>query len=191
MWRFIIYIISSLILTAAAYLVFRIIVRHDYQLKGRLTPLSSFLELLIWASYMSFPYIYNPPEWIWFLSPDASVDTRFQTIGAISIVCGLVLAFGTMFWFGVRRAFGLEVATLIQTGPYRASRNPQIVAGLLLVVGIVIIRPSWYAAGWLILYAVIGHLMVITEEEHLLSTFGQVYEQYCEKVPRYIGTGHG
>lgn len=187
MLRLVIYISSGLLLASAAYLVFRVVSRHDYQQKGRLTPLSSFLELLIWGLYMSFPCIYNPPEWIWFLSPKAPVDMSLRVIGVICIVSGLILAFGTLLWFGLRRAFGLEATGLIQTGPYRVSRNPQLVGVLLLVGGAVILWPSWYAAGWIILYAVIGHLMIVTEEEYLHSKFGQVFEQYCEQVPRYIG----
>ena len=180
-------IISAFLLVIAASLVFRIFVRRDYQRKGRLTLLSGFLELLIWALYMGFPYIYNPPEWAWFWSRDVPVDTPLRVIGVICIVLGLALAFGTMFWFGLRRAFGLEVNALKQTGPYRVTRNPQIVGGSLLVIGSAVLWPSWYALGWVVLYAVVAHMMVFTEEEHLRAVFGQEYERYCERVPRYLG----
>jgi protein-S-isoprenylcysteine O-methyltransferase Ste14 len=92
-----------------------------------------------------------------------------------------------MFWFGLRRAFGLEVNALKQTGPYRVTRNPQIVGGSLLVIGSAVLWPSWYALGWAVLYAVVAHMMVFTEEEHLRAVFGQEYELYCERVPRYLG----
>lgn len=39
----------------------------------------------------------------------------------------------------------------------------------------------------LLLYVVLIHLMVLTEEEHLLARHGNEYLQYCEQVPRYIG----
>jgi protein-S-isoprenylcysteine O-methyltransferase Ste14 len=29
-------------------------------------------------------------------------------------------------------------------------------------------------------------MMIITEEEHLKAQYGEVYERYCEEVPRYI-----
>jgi protein-S-isoprenylcysteine O-methyltransferase Ste14 len=185
--RVVVTIISAFLLVVAASLVFRIFVRRDYQRKGRLTLLSSFLELLIWALYMGFPYIYNPPEWASFWSRDVPVDTPLRVIGVICILLGLASAFGTMFWFGLRRAFGLEVNALKQTGPYRVSRNPQIVGGSLLVIGSAVLWPSWYALGWAVLYAVVAHMMVFTEEEHLRAVFGQEYELYCERVPRYLG----
>jgi protein-S-isoprenylcysteine O-methyltransferase Ste14 len=185
--RVAVYIISAFLLVIVASLVFRIFVRRDYQRKGRLTLLSGFLELLIWALYMGFPYIYNPPEWASFWSRDVPVDTPLRVIGVICILLGLASAFGTMFWFGLRRAFGLEVNALKHTGPYRVTRNPQIVGGSLLVIGSAVLWPSWYALGWVVLYAVVAHMMVFTEEEHLRAVFGQENERYCERVPRYLG----
>jgi protein-S-isoprenylcysteine O-methyltransferase Ste14 len=32
----------------------------------------------------------------------------------------------------------------------------------------------------------VGHLMVMTEEEHLREVYGEEYERYCERVPRYL-----
>ncbi len=185
--KLVVYFLSAFLLVVAALVVFRILVRRDYQRKGRLTPFSGFLELLIWGSYMSFPYLYNPPEWACFWSQDAPVSTPFRVTGVICIVVGLASAFGTMFWFGLRRAFGLEVDVLIQTGPYRVSRNPQIVGGSLLVIGSAVLWPSWYALGWVVLYGVVAHLMVLTEEEHLCKVYGEEYVGYCEQVPRYLG----
>jgi protein-S-isoprenylcysteine O-methyltransferase Ste14 len=97
-----------------------------------------------------------------------------------------------MVILGFSITFGQQTSGLAQTGLYRVSRNPQLVAAHAMVLGIVILWPSIYAAGWLVLCVVIGHLMVLTEEEHLLKQFGGIYTQYCQRVPRYIGwTSHG
>jgi protein-S-isoprenylcysteine O-methyltransferase Ste14 len=181
-----VYIVSAFLLIVAAFAVFRVVVRRDYRQKGRLTPLSGFLELLIWGLYMGFPYLYNPPQWVWFWSGDVPVGTPLRVSGMVCIGAGFVLAFGTMAWFGMRRAFGLEVNALIQTGPYRLTRNPQIIAGVLLVFGTAVLWPSWYAVGWVVLYAFVAHPMVLTEEEHLRVVFGEEYARYCERVPRYL-----
>jgi protein-S-isoprenylcysteine O-methyltransferase Ste14 len=185
--KFIVYSISVLLLVVVTFVVFRIFIRRDYQRKGRLTPLSSFLELLIWSLYMSFPYLYNPSEWAWFWSQDVPVGAPLRIIGVICIIVGLVLAFGTMLWFGLRRAFGLEVDKLIQIGPYRFTRNPQLVGGSLLVIGAFVLWPSLYALGWVVLYGFVAHMMVFTEEEHLHDVYGEDYVRYCERVPRYLG----
>ena len=109
-----------------------------------------------------------------------------QIMGLALIVVGLILAFGTMAWFGIRRAFGVEVRELVRQGPYRFSRNPQIVGGYLLVIGALCQWPSFAMVVWLVVYSIIAHWMVITEEEHLLRVFGEEYQEYCAEVPRYI-----
>jgi protein-S-isoprenylcysteine O-methyltransferase Ste14 len=73
------------------------------------------------------------------------------------------------------------------SGPYRVTRNPQLMGGALLIVGYIVLWPSWYALGWLALFAVMTHLMVLTEEEHLRRIHREGYERYCKQVPRYLG----
>jgi len=184
-------LLSAFLLLLGAFVVFRMLVRRDYRRKGRLTPFSGFLELLMWGLYMSFPYLYNPAGWPWFWSFEGHGSAGRQVAGFVCITAGLALAFVTMFWFGLRRAFGLAVDDLIQTGPYRLTRNPQIVGGSLLVIGSAVQWPSWYALGWAILYGAIAHMMVLTEEEHLSGVHGEAYARYCERVPRYLGIPRG
>ena len=106
--------------------------------------------------------------------------------GFVLIILGFGIAFGTMFWFGIGRAFGIQVEDLVKSGPYRFSRNPQILGGYLLVLGSAVQWLSVYSIGWVGLYGVICHLMILTEEEHLNIKFGEVYQRYCEEVPRYL-----
>ena len=185
--QILVYFLSAFGLIAVAFIVFRVVVRRDYVRRQRLTALSSFLELLVWTLYMAFPYIYNPPQWALIWLPDVPVSATVRTLGLIGVFLGIATAFGTMIWFGLQRAFGLEVSRLIRTGPYRVTRNPQVVGGTLMVVGTAVIWPSWYALGWVLLYFVVAHLMVITEEEHLRDVFGEEYKEYCKRVPRYFG----
>ena len=81
----------------------------------------------------------------------------------------------------------MKVKGLVQSGPYRVTRNPQLVGGSLLVIGVVVLWPSCCALGWVVLYGVVAHMMVLTEEEHLRDVFGEEYERYCGRVPRYLG----
>lgn len=185
--RVVIYFTSAFLLTVIAFVIFRVVARRDYQRQGRLTPASSMLQVLVWGLYMSFPYIYNPAGWVRFWSRDVPVGALVRVVALICIAFGLVSMFGTMIWFGLRRAIGLQVNELLQRGPYRISRNPQLVGGVLLVIGVVLLWPSWYALGWALLYGVVGHWMVMTEEEHLRKTYGEKYERYCEQVSRYLG----
>jgi protein-S-isoprenylcysteine O-methyltransferase Ste14 len=179
-------LLAALLLLSFAYIVFRRIVRNDYHRRGRLSPFSSLSQLLVFLGYFCFPYLYNPPGWAWFWRIDVSTTPVLQVLGLALICLGFVVAFGTMFWFGLAKAFGMAVNGITKRGPYRVSRNPQVLGGYLLVIGVFVQWPSLYALGWVLMYALIMHWMVLTEEEHLLQVFGQEYAEYCTETPRYL-----
>lgn len=174
------------LLLGFAYVVFRLIVRRDYRLLGRLTWLSSSFQLLVFAGIMGFPYLFNPPEWIWFWMLNRMINPELGILGMAIIISGFIVAFGTMAWFGIRRAFGLESLGMIYTGPYRVTRNPQVLGGYLLVVGVTVQWLSWFAIVWIVLYGLVTHWMIVTEEGHLYAIFGEEYKRYCERTPRYL-----
>ena len=91
-----------------------------------------------------------------------------------------------MAWFGIGKAFGLDVSGLTKWGPYKLSRNPQILGGYLLVLGTALQRLSIYSIGWVFMYAIIGHWMILTEEEYLSQIYEDEYKQFCKQVPRYL-----
>ena len=122
----VIYFGAAALLIAFALIVFRVIVRRDYQQNGRTTLSTSLLELLVMILFIGFPYLYNPPHWISFWIRDLPVGNTARGIGLICITIGMISGFGTMIWFGFRRAFGLQVEGLIDSGPYRLTRNPQL-----------------------------------------------------------------
>ena len=181
-----IFLLLALILLGGANIVFRRIVRQDYLQRGKLTKWSSFLQLAVFAGLMGLPYLFNTSEWPWFWRMAGPTNKFQQVLGFLIILLGFLIAFGTMAWFGLQRAFGLEVKGLINQGLYRFTRNPQVIGSYLLVIGTTLQWPSWYGAAWVALYGIIGHLMIITEEEHLRVVFGTVYQEYCEDIPRYL-----
>lgn len=184
---FITYVVAAALLLSAAFIIFRIFVRRDYLRRGRLTLMSTLLETLIWGAYLSLPYLYNPPAWAAFWLPDHAVHPLLRAVGMILIVAGFVFGLIAMAALGFRRSFGLEVNVLQQSGVYALSRNPQIVLFSPLILGVALRWPSWYALGWVALFAAMIHIMVLTEEEHLREAFGEEYVRYCEHVPRYVG----
>ena len=184
----IVFLSIALLLLVAAYIIFRVIVRRDYQMRGQLTWQSSSLQLIAFAGLMCFPYLFNPPEWVLFWSPAGPTSMQQHIAGLVIVIFGFIVAFGTMAWFGMRRTLGLDTQDLIRTGPYRLSRNPQILGGYLLVIGVTVQWPSWYMVAWVALYGLIGHWMIVTEEEHLHKVLGDAYKSYCERTPRYLSS---
>lgn len=177
---------AAVLLVLSAYIVFRLLIRRDYFLRGHLSKISSTMQLLLFIMFFSFPYLFNPPEWALFWKAKDPSSQRLFIVGLLLICSGFMVAFGTMAWFGLGRAFGLQVSGLIKAGPYRISRNPQILGGYLLVMGTLLQNLSMYMVGWMVIYVIISHWMVITEEEHLHRIYGEEYEKYCTEVPRYL-----
>jgi protein-S-isoprenylcysteine O-methyltransferase Ste14 len=180
-----VYLISALLLLAAAFVVFRVIVLRDYLRRGRLTPFSTLLQLVIWGLYFTFPLLFNP-DWPAFLPRHPQFSPALSVVGLISIAVGFAAVVAAIAGLGVHRSLGWQVNMLKQSGAYRVTRNPQIVGATPLVIGYAVLRPSWWALGWVFLYAAIAHLMVLTEEEHLRQVHGEEYARYCEEVPRYL-----
>lgn len=76
---------------------------------------------------------------------------------------------------------------LIINGLYRYTRNPIYLGALFVLLAYVL----WFGSGLMILYFlffVLAYQILITliEEPVLKNTFGQDYEKYCQKVPRWI-----
>jgi protein-S-isoprenylcysteine O-methyltransferase Ste14 len=183
------YFAFFILLLSFAFWVFRVIIRREYNSQGRLRWISSMLQLLVFAAFFCFPYLFNPPEWGLFWRIKTSRSPGLYGTGLILICLGFLAAFGTMAWFGIKRAFGIINEGVRKTGPYRLSRNPQILGCYLLVMGISLQWPSLYMIGWIFMYAIIMHWMVLTEEEHLRNVFGEEYQQYCQDTPRYLRIG--
>lgn len=186
MMRLEIFILLAILLLLFAYIVFRHFVRRDYRDRGQLGTITSMLQLSVFMGFFSFPYLFNPPEWGWFWKLSGSAPRSLQLLGFGLICAGFITAFGIMAWFGMGKAFGVIIEGITTQGPYKFSRNPQILGGYLMVIGLVLQRPSLYAVAWLVMYSLIMHWMVVTEEEHLFRIFGEDYQKYCSEVPRYL-----
>ena len=178
---------TSLALGVASHSVLHVLARREYRVKGRLSAATGWLELILWLAYAAIPFIYNPPCWPYVWSCRPWVPGAVAAIGYGLTAFGALIGFGSMIWLGVRRSFGRHVGELVQEGPYRFSRNPQVAGGTLMVVGVALLWPSWYALGWAVLWPVMFHPMVLTEEEHLQRVFGDEYRRYCRRVARYFG----
>ena len=111
---------------------------------------------------------------------------------SIHLIGGALLLFAVPFgeWtvrtLNVHQTLGLK-GKLLTKGPYQYSRNPQYVAEILIYIGDVLVTNSFLAL-------IIGTLMALwfvlapfSEEPWLQKQFGKQYEEYCKRVPRFIG----
>lgn len=182
-----IFCLSVTLLALAGYFFLDRACRRSYERHRRLSDLTLFLACSAWGLFFALPSLYGPYNWAWSLTNEVHVP------GAVILLSGLLVAAGmtglivAFVYLGVLRSIGQDRELLRTTGPYRLTRNPQFTAGALVVLGMAILRPSWFAAGWAALFVFLARVMVGAEEEHLKRIFGKEYERYSARTPKFVG----
>lgn len=119
-----------------------------------------------------------------------SLKNPAQAVGVAFLVLSILLILRT------RRDFrthsqptdpGLGTTELIVTGTFAYSRNPLTVESLVLLMGLglalsnlwllILLPPTAFA---------MSAILIRPEETYLLETFGERYQAYCSKVPRWV-----
>lgn len=82
--------------------------------------------------------------------------------------------------------------TLVVRGLYRCVRNPMYVGVLLVILGWAVMFRDWSLLVYALCVATGFHLFIVLyEERHLRREFGEQYEEYCDRVGRWLpGLGH-
>ncbi|MBQ8149322.1 MAG: isoprenylcysteine carboxylmethyltransferase family protein [Clostridia bacterium] len=80
-----------------------------------------------------------------------------------------------------------EKTALVTNGVYHISRNPAFVGFDLLYLSACLLFPNLPLTLCALFAAVMLHLQILKEEEHLLRVFGPEYAGYMQQVRRYIG----
>ena len=75
----------------------------------------------------------------------------------------------------------------VTKGVYRISRHPIYLSGFLLYTGIGIATASWVILLCAILWIVLFHIVLPSEEHFLLEKYGESYREYTNRTPRWIG----
>lgn len=179
------YVTLSSLMVLLGYLVFRVTIRKEYETRGKLSAFSASLECLAFALHANLSYTFLPARWP--ALPSLPGDGFHSAVGFAILAIGTVVTLWSMTNLGFPNALGERTGHLNRSGFYRFSRNPQLLAYSLVIIGIALLWPSLYGLGWILIYGAIAHMMMVrTEEEHLGRTFRSEYEHYCDEVPRYL-----
>jgi protein-S-isoprenylcysteine O-methyltransferase Ste14 len=112
--------------------------------------------------------------------------------GLVTVAVGLALyGWCLALHFGTYRApvrIGFTPPHLVGAGPYKVSRNPMYVSGLLVWLGWAVFYGSPAVFGAMVLlWAVFSFRVIPHEERQLGAQFGEDYRAYKRSVRRWIG----
>jgi protein-S-isoprenylcysteine O-methyltransferase Ste14 len=113
-----------------------------------------------------------------------------ETAGAFLIGVGLLLLFWSMLTFLKARTaiIPIKAATaLVETGPYRVSRNPMYTAmAIAYLGGMLVLDWGWALVLFPVVIVALYHFVISREERHLRAVFGDDFTAYCRRVRRWI-----
>jgi len=123
--------------------------------------------------------------------PLFATKTNFQVSAGAALV-----AFAVVIVASCRRAF-IERGThpnpytptkaIVTNGVYGLSRNPIYVAFLLIVLSFVLFANSlWFIGSAILTFLLLQFGVVKREEEYLHEKFGAEYDEYCQRVRRWV-----
>lgn len=166
----------------AAWMLHR--TRRDYESRGQLSTEASVGAWILYTTHL-FTILAAA------LRPGQMLPIR----KILAVVSGGSLALcGSWFFVAAVREFrsfgqmsGTETGNLVTSGPYRYSRNPQILGWGLALLGVSIAGRSPKALLLTTAFFLIHRLYFVSEEQHLERSFGEEYRAYRSKTPRFIG----
>lgn len=127
-----------------------------------------------------------------YFSPKVFADSiSVILVGACVMLGGAALAVWTIVLFKTKGQGTpnpkLPPRVFVVSGPYRFSRNPMALGGLLILLGQAAIYFSPSLLGISILYGLVVYLnAMFVEEPELKQRFGEPYMDYLGRVPRFF-----
>lgn len=114
-----------------------------------------------------------------------------EFLGWVLIALGLVLMLAAAFEMHRSKTTVIphrEPDALVTSGPFRWSRNPIYLGDALILLGGSLVWGSLLGFLFVPVFGVIVYRrFILSEEARLKAAFGQGYEEYAARVPRWIG----
>ncbi|KDE58168.1 hypothetical protein EL22_06745 [Halostagnicola sp. A56] len=112
--------------------------------------------------------------------------TSSLVVGATLFVGGYAIAIASGLDLGVEETKGLE-GELRTGGWYRYSRNPQYVGYIAATIGFALLANSILVTVICAVYLGWWLALPFAEEPWLREQYGEAYEDYASRVPRFVG----
>ncbi len=118
------------------------------------------------------------------------IHPPFTYLGLPIILLGLTLnvwSVNTLRSWKTTIEFNQAPTSLVTAGPYRFSRNPIYLSGLILSLGIALFLGSLITFVFpILLFIILDSYYIPKEEEALNKAFGEMYQDYKQRVRRWV-----
>lgn len=127
------------------------------------------------------------------LLPSAAIAWQRLGLFCLGIIC--ILLGVALRWYAIHtlgRYFTRDVAVsanqvIVQRGPYRWIRHPAYSGTFLTMLGVGLALTNWTSLCALLLCVFLGHFYrVRVEEQALIQTIGQPYQEYMRRTRRFV-----
>jgi protein-S-isoprenylcysteine O-methyltransferase Ste14 len=126
------------------------------------------------------------------------LDMYIDIIGFVIALAGQLLRICVIGFAYIKRGGKQKkvyAKTLVQDGFFAHCRNPLYVGNILMLTGLIIIQNNIFMYAVCLPFFLFLYLSITAAEEHYLrGKFGQVYDDYTKRVPRFLisfrGLGH-
>ncbi|MFY9621446.1 MAG: isoprenylcysteine carboxylmethyltransferase family protein [Pyrinomonadaceae bacterium] len=191
----IIAIFIAIIVTKAAYLrisrnITAIVAGRDSRGLARVFEIAAFAGLVFWMVEIVLYALHSNAR----ILPAVLHDQLFGSLalrgaGVILISGGLVVFILAFFNFGDSWRVGVDYETpgaLVTRGVFSLTRNPIYVFINSWFIGTFLINGTVLFLVFAVLAIAAQHWQILREEEFLKKRYGEAYERYLKKTPRYL-----
>lgn len=142
--------------------------------------------LLVCLARVPYPQVdawLLPLRWLW--HPVVIVSGCFLISASFVAIVWMHRGMGAQWRSGIDEE-ATDQERLIETGPFAYSRNPMFLCIQAAQLGLFLALPTVFTLVCLIVGVLAIHLQVRLEERHLASRFGEAWQAYAARVPRWI-----
>jgi len=147
------------------------------------------LPFVLLFFYMILANTFDLPRFGAVLTSNETSSAIAAWIGAVLCLLAIVLFLWGLVSFGKSFRVGIDTnkpGNLVTSGAFSISRNPLYVAFFMILAGIFLIFPTWLFFAYFIAGLWVIDRQVCLEENSLRDIYGKEYNDYCNKVRRYI-----
>ncbi len=160
-------------------------IKKTYNKKGTYTNKLLSLWFIMWA-FHHIPLMLASFYGVW----PVPIDKTFALVGGLILflIGAVILPMGMIEFRSLSRSTGQDISTLITTGIYRWSRNPQFVGWFLMLFGISLAGRSGFAFILTGVFVIVIYLYtILLAEPYLESLYGKEYRLFKKTTARWIG----